>query len=70
MKVSGRKFRRSLLPKIISSQNSLPKNAMKGNINGFLKKLCNYMEVGLITTNKYIVQEAPKHLLGRLHESK
>lgn len=70
MKVSGRKFKSSLLPKIISSQNSLLKDAMKGNINGFLKKLCNYMEVGLIMTNKYVVQEAPKHLPGRLHESK
>jgi len=58
MEVSGRKSRSSLFMKIISSQSSLPKNAMKGNgINGSLKILCNYMEIGLLATNKPVVQE-------------
>lgn len=47
------------LLKIISSQNSLPWDAMKGNhTNGFLKMLCSSVELGLTVTIKYIVQGA------------
>lgn len=47
------------LLKIISSHNSLPWDAMKGNrTNGFLKMLCSSVELGLTVTIKYIVQGA------------